>query len=374
MRISGAVLEEVGRPRPFAESQPLTVSELELEGPGPGEILIKIEAASLCHSDLSVVDGVRPRPVPMLLGHEAAGTVVERGSAVTDLNVGDRVVLTFLPRCGECAECETEGRLPCSEGSRSNGAGTLMSGVTHLRREGQPVYHHLGVSGFADHAVVDRRSVVRVTQDIPPHIAALLGCAVLTGGGAVINAARPQPGQTTAVVGLGGVGMAALLTAIAIDAGPVIGVDMNGDKLAFARELGASECYTPQAILQQGITADAVIEAAGNPRAFETAVAMTAAGGTTVTVGLPAPDARSTIAPLGLVAEARTIVGSYLGSALPDRDVPMFASMWRDGRLPLERLISETISLNDINQAMDRLAEGAALRQVIDFTREERVA
>ena len=229
------------------------------------------------------------------------------------------------------------------------------------------IKHHLGVSGFATHAVVDQHSVVPVGDDVPPDIAAVLGCAVLTGGGAVINAGRPTPGQAVMVVGLGGVGMAALITALSLGEGEVIGVDSNPDKLTQSTKLGASATYTPQDVAELNIQAPIVIEAAGRPRAFETALAATAPGGTTVTVGLPAPDARSSISPLALVAGARTIIGSYLGSAVPARDIPVFAQLWRDGKLPVEKLISSRITLSDINSAMDQLADGNAIRQVIIF-------
>ena len=169
------------------------------------------------------------------------------------------------------------------------------------------------------------------------------------------------------VIGLGGVGMAAILTAVSVGAGEVIGVDGVPDKLAAARELGASQTFSPAERQERGVKADVVIEAAGNARAFEAAVAATAPGGVTVTVGLPAPDARSSISPLGLVAEARTIIGSYLGSAVPARDIPKYAQMWREGRLPVEKLISSRIGLDEINRGMDELADGNAIRQVIIF-------
>ena len=175
---------------------------------------MRIEAAGLCHSDLSVVDGNRRRPVPMLLGHEAAGIVELKGSEVRDVMVGQRVVMTFLPRCEDCAACLSGGGRPGS-GSATNESGTLLERDIRLSRHGEPVFHHLGVSGFATHAVVDHRSVVPIGEDVPPVVASLLGCAVLTGGGAVLNAGRPRPGQRVAVVGLGGVGMAALITALA---------------------------------------------------------------------------------------------------------------------------------------------------------------
>lgn len=366
MKTYGAVLERVGDPRPFAGSRPLTVQELDLDGPGDNEVLVRIEAAGICHSDLSVVDGNRRRPTPMLLGHEAAGIVEQAGAGVGDLPVGTRVVMTFLPRCGDCDGCRTEGVRPCVPGSAANEAGTLMDGGFRLRRDGADVHHHLGVSGFATHAVVDRRSVVPVGDDVPPVVAALLGCAVLTGGGAVVNAARVQPGQRVAVVGLGGVGLAAVLTALALDDVEVIGVDPLADKQRHAADLGAT-ALTPDEALARGLRADVVVEAAGSARAFETAVDLTGPGGTTVTVGLPAPDARASISPLALVGGGRTIVGSYLGSAVPARDIPVFADLWRRGDLPLERLVSSTFDLDDINGAMDRLAEGHELRQVVTF-------
>jgi alcohol dehydrogenase len=366
--ISGAVLTESGRARPYAASRPLAIEELQLDGPGPGEVLVRMEAAGVCHSDLSVVDGNRIRPLPMLLGHEAAGIVEDLGEGVDDLVSGDRVVMAFLPRCGRCAACQTGGRLPCTPGSAANNAGELLTGGFRLHRpDGSAVHHHLGVSGFATFAVVDRRSVVRVGADVPPDVAAVLGCAVLTGGGAVLNAGKPLAGDTVIVVGLGGVGVAALITALSLRLGDVIGVDAVPDKLAAARDLGASAVYTPQEALDAGIKAAVVVEAAGNARAFETAVQLTAPGGTTVTVGLPAPDARASIAPLGLTAEARTIVGSYLGSAVPERDIPAYEQLWREGKLPVERLISGRIRLDQINEAMDQLAEGRAIRQVILF-------
>ncbi|MET0828216.1 MAG: alcohol dehydrogenase catalytic domain-containing protein [Microbacterium sp.] len=366
MRISGAVLESSGAQPPYAASRPFRVGELELDGPEAGELLVRIEAAGVCHSDLSVVDGNRPRPLPMLLGHEAAGIVAEVGAGVTDVAAGDRVVMTFLPRCGHCDACRTDGRLPCTVGSAANAAGTLVGGGIRLHRGGTDVHHHLGVSGFATHAVVSSTSVVRVDADVPPEVAALLGCAVLTGGGAVINAARPAEGSRVVIVGLGGVGMAALLVAVALGL-EVVGVDALPEKLELARSLGAIEVHLPGDAVDRGVRAPVVIEAAGSARAFETAIQLTSAGGTTVTVGLAAPDARAAISPLLLTAEARTIVGSYLGSAVPSRDIPRYVELWRSGRLPLERLVSSRIRLEEIELAMDRLATGTELRQIITF-------
>jgi Zn-dependent alcohol dehydrogenase len=370
MRVTGAVLEVSGAEAPFAQTRPFTVGQVELDPPRAGELLVRIEAAGVCHSDLSVVDGNRVRPMPMLLGHEAAGIVEQIGEGVVDLALGDRVVMTFLPRCGECDGCRTDGRLPCERGTSANNAGTLLGGGIRLHRSSgggsQDVHHHLGVSAFATHAVVSRASVVPVDGDVPGEIAALLGCAVLTGGGAVINAGRPAPGGRVVVVGLGGVGMAALLVAVALGH-EVIGVDTVPGKLEHALSCGAADAVTPADAVDRGIRAPVVVEAAGAARAFETALALTAPGGTTVTVGLPAPDARASVSPLLLTAEARTVVGSYLGSAVPSRDIPRYVELWRAGRLPLERLVSSRIRLDDLDAAMDRLAAGGELRQLITF-------
>jgi alcohol dehydrogenase len=365
--IRGAVLERIGCPRPYAESRPIRVGDLELDGPHRGEVLVRIEAAGVCHSDLSVVDGNRVRPVPMLLGHEAAGIVEAVGPGVTDIPTGQRVVLVFLPRCGRCSACATEGLTPCEAGSAANTGGTLLGGGIRLARAGHPVHHHLGVSGFATHAVVNRASVVAVPHDVPPEVAALLGCAVLTGGGAVLNVGDPRPGQAVAVVGLGGVGMAAVLTALIYDDVRVIAVDQLPEKLAAARRSGAHETYTPQQATEAGVKADIVVEAVGHPGALESAIGLTAPGGRTVTVGLPPPTARISVSPLGFVAEGRSLIGSYLGSAVPSRDIPRFVALWQAGRLPVEVLVSSTIRLEDINEAMDHLADGTAVRQLITF-------
>jgi Zn-dependent alcohol dehydrogenase len=367
VEIRGAVLERIGAPRPYTTSRPLVVEQLDLAPPGAGELLVRIEAAGVCHSDLSVVDGNRVRPVPMLLGHEAAGIVEQVGTGVTAAEPGQRVTLTFLPRCGRCPACATDGLTPCEPGSAANAAGTLLGGGIRLSRAGEPVHHHLGVSGFASHAVVSQASAVPVPDDVPPSVAALLGCAVLTGGGAVLNVGRPVPGQTVAVVGLGGVGMAALLTALAHDSVDVVAVDVLPEKLAAARALGAQRGYTPQQAIDGGVRAPVVIEAAGHPAALQTAIALTAPGGRTITVGLPPPDARISLAPLGFVAEGRSLIGSYLGSAVPGRDIPRFVALWRSGLLPVQALVSDNIALDDINAAMDHLADGTAVRQLVTF-------
>src|ERR1700755_2564045 len=229
--MKAAILTEMGRSRPYANSKPLVVEDVDLAPPGPGELLIKIKATGLCHSDLSVVNGDRPRPMPMVLGHEAAGEVLECGAGVTDLKPGDQVVLTFVPSCGSCLPC-MEGRPAlCEPGARANGAGTLLSGERRLRFHDSPVYHHIGVSGYAEYAVVSRRSVIKVDSSLPAHEAALFGCAIVTGVGAVVNTAKVPAGSSLAIIGLGGVGLSALLAANLVGASEIIAVDTSPEKL-----------------------------------------------------------------------------------------------------------------------------------------------
>lgn len=365
--IRGAVLEECGRNEPFLASLPITISELELDTPGAGELRVRIEVAGICHSDLSVVNGSRLRPTPMLLGHEASGIVEEIGEGVTKASPGDRVVLTFLPRCGHCQPCLSGAAAPCVAGSEANSRGTLLSGQSRLSRGGTPVNHHLGVSAFATQAVVSEKSVVRVGADVPPDVAALLGCAVLTGGGAVKNAGSFRPDQRLAIVGLGGVGMAALLVGVAMKGSEIAVIDSRSQKLERALGMGASQAFLPSGI-PDGFSADLVIEAAGNMHALESAYSITAPGGKLVTVGLPEPSARISLSPLELVAQGKSVIGSYLGSSNPDVDIPFYVDLWKQGRLPLERLVSSEVSLDSINGAMDDLHRGDSIRQIIRFS------
>src|SRR5512140_134722 len=218
MKIQAAVLRQSGLPSPYAASQPLGIEEIELDPPGPGEVLVRVRAAGLCHSDLSVIDGNRPRPLPMVLGHEVAGVVVELGAGVTDLRRGEHVVAAFVPSCGQCEPCSGGRPALCEPGLAANTAGTLLAGSRRLHQGGARVNHHLGVSGFAQYAVLSRQSLVRVDDTLPFAEAALFGCAVMTGVGAVVNTAGMPQGATIAVVGLGGVGLAALLAGCMLDA------------------------------------------------------------------------------------------------------------------------------------------------------------
>lgn len=375
MKIRAAVLEAIGAPQPFDKTRPLKIEELELDAPGDHEVLVQIRAAGLCHSDLSVIDGNRPRPVPMALGHEAAGVVKAVGAGVKDLSPGDHVVTVFVPSCGHCSPC-AEGRPAlCEPAAAANNAGTLISGEHRLHRaDGTPVNHHLGVSAFADHAVVSRHSLVRIDPDLPFHHAALFGCAVLTGVGAAINSADIKAGQTVAVIGLGGVGLNSVLGALVAGAGQVIAIDLDDDKLDLAKSLGASavinaaddDCVSQVKALTNG-GVNCAIEMAGSEKALELAYQVTRRGGTTVTGGLAHPERKVSIQQVSLVAEERTLKGSYVGSCVPVRDVARYVSLFRQGRLPVDKLLSDTLTLDEINEGFERLANGKAIRQVILF-------
>ena len=374
MKVRAAVLREIGRPAPFAESRPLGIEDVDLDPPGPGEVLVRIRAAGLCHSDLSVIDGNRPRPMPMVLGHEAAGVVEAVGSRVTHLAPGDHVVAAFVPSCGHCIPCATGRPALCEPGLKANTAGTLLSGERRLHDRDGAVHHHLGVSGFAQHAVLAGNSLVRVPSDLPFAEAALFGCAVITGVGAVVNTAAMPHGASAAIVGLGGVGLAALLAARMLDAEHIVAVDMNERKLAVARELGATltvNAAKPDAAERiREITSGGVacaFEMAGSTRALELAYRITARGGTTVSAGLPHPNQQFSVQHVSLVAEERTLKGSYLGSCVPSRDIPRYIEWYRAGRLPVDRLLSERLRLDDINAAFDRLAAGESIRQVVEI-------
>lgn len=363
----------MGLPRPYAKSQPLKIVELDLDPPGPGEVLVKIRAAGLCHSDLSVIDGNRPRPMPMVLGHEAVGVVEAVGSGVTQLNVGDHVVTVFVPSCGKCSPCSQQRPALCEPGFKANVAGTLLTGARRLHNDSQ-VNHHLGVSGFASHAVVAAESCVRIEKSLPFDIAAVFGCAVITGVGAVVNTSQIQSGQSAAVVGLGGVGLAAILGAKRAGAAPLVAVDLSDAKLAIAQQFGATHTFNaaaPDCVEQiRKATNGGVmhaLEMAGSAKALELAWQITARGGKTVTAGLPHPDARLPISPVQLVVEERSLLGSYVGSCVPSRDIPKFIEWFRQGELPVDKLLSERIGLDQINEGFDRLADGQTVRQVLVF-------
>lgn len=364
------ILDQLGAERPYAVSEPVRVRSVTLGAPRAGELRVRVDAAGVCHSDLSVVNGSRPRPVPMALGHEATGIVEEIGDGVSDVAIGDRVVLVFVPSCGSCPPCVRGEPALCAAGAVANGAGGLLGGGSRISMDGKPVHHHLGVSAFSEQVVVDRSSAVVVPSDIPADIAAMFGCALLTGVGAVLNTAQVRPGESVVVFGLGGVGLAVLMGAVLSGASPVYAVDPVPAKRDLALELGATGCFAPDeavaglaAVLAEGV--DVAFEAVGSEQVMASAFDVTRRGGRTVAVGLPHPERSLVLPAVRVVAEAKSLIGSYMGSAQPQRDIPRLISLWRSGRLPVERLRGGSYRLDEVAQAFDDLESGETLRQVI---------
>jgi Zn-dependent alcohol dehydrogenase len=347
-----------------AVNTPLVLEEVELGAPRAGELLLKIEAAGVCHSDLSVVDGSRIRPLPMALGHEAAGIVEELGAGVRDVRVGDRVVLAFVPSCGTCAECAGGRPSLCIAGALANGQGHLLHGPPLLRdASGAEIKHHLGCSAFARHAVVARESATVVPSDVPGEIAALFGCAALTGVGAVLETARVRPGQSVAIFGLGGVGLAAVMGAALARAQPIFAIDPVASKRKLALELGATAAYSPEEFV--GLSVDFAFEAAGSAAVLEAAFKSLKRGGTAVAIGLPHPSKTLTLPALAFAGEGKALIGSYMGSASPQRDVPRYIALYKSGALPIDKLRTAEMPLSQINEAFASLARGEAVRQIL---------
>lgn len=372
MKIRSAILRSSGVEQPYAKSKPIHIEEIELDAPQEGEVLIQIKAASLCHSDLSVINGSRPRPLPMALGHEAAGIVKEVGPGVMNFQPGDQVVCVFVPSCGHCIPC-AEGRPAlCEPGAKANGEGTLIGGGVRLHAGDEKIGHHVGVSAFSEYAVVSQNTLVKVNEDLSFEKLALFGCAVITGVGAVVNTAKVQLGSTVAVIGLGGIGLSALLGAIAAGAREVIAIDINDKKLEQAKSLGATAVFNSKeadvidqvkAYTSGGV--DYAFETAGVVQAMDVAYGVTKRGGTTTTTGLPHPQHQFSFPYVTLTAEEKTLKGSYVGSCVPLRDIPNYIQMMKTGKLPVDKLLSNIISLDEINEGFDLLATGDNSRIII---------
>ena len=372
MKMKAAVLREQGKPRPYVTSKPMTIEDVDLDPPGPGEVLYKIIGAGLCHSDLSTIENLRPRKLPTIPGHEAAGIVEEVGPGVTGLKPGDHVISVFVTSCNECRYCYGGRPNLCQGSFASRNNGTLVSGARRLSLNGEPIWHYSGLSVFAQYAVVSQNALIKIPDDVPLEDATIFGCAVVTGVGAVLNTAQVPPGGQMAVVGLGGVGMNALMGGVIAGAERIVAVDLNADKLRLARELGATDTFLAgnadviEAIRQAtngGL--DYVIETAGAIPAMNLAYAIAARGGKVVSAGLPASTASFSFLHSAMVSDEKSIMGSYMGSCVPRRDIPRFIALYQRGKLPVQKLRSGFIALEDINEGFDRLSDGSVLRQIL---------
>lgn len=372
MKMRAAILTTCNAPQPFASSKPIQIAEVDLDPPGEGEVLVKVGGAGLCHSDLSIINGDRPRPVPLVPGHEGAGEIVEVGPGVHDVKPGDHMCFTFNVSCGRCRRC-LEGRpYICERAIAPRAAGKLLSGSQRIRLDGKVVNHASGVSCFAEYAVIDRGSVVVIDKSLPLDIAALFGCAVVTGVGAVINTAQVKPGSTVACVGLGGVGLSGLMGAALAGAGRIIAIDLSDEKLGLARQLGATDTVNAKDadhvkqvhdLTNGGV--DYAFDFAGTIKAMETAYLVTRWGGTTVSAGLSPIKSDFSFKQSLLVSEEKTIKGSYMGSCVPVRDIPRFIELYQRGKLPVDRMVSQRVTLDDLNEGFDRLQAVTTVRQLL---------
>jgi alcohol dehydrogenase len=349
------------------------VVELELAPPRAGEVLVRIVATGVCHSDQNAIDGTAPTRCPAVLGHEGAGVVEAVGPAV-DLPVGAHVVLSWLPACGACADCADGLTHLCRVAWTAVSDGTLLDGTTRITRDGEPVFHYSLLSTFATHAVVPASACVPIPDDVPFDVAALIGCAVLTGVGAVWNTARVRPGDRVAVLGCGGVGLSTVMGAVAAGADPVVAVDVSHAKLTAARECGATHVI-PWAGSAEA-TADAIVEATrggvdyafeatGRPEVSRAAFLSTRRRGAAVLVGIPGTDAEVSFPARSIPLLERRVLGCIYGSSSPARDVPRILSLYRSGRLPLDRLVSHRLRLDDVDEAFRLMNDGAARRVVL---------
>ena len=366
MRIAAAVLEAPGGP--------LRVAELELEAPRRDEVLVRLLASGICRSDLSLLDGKWPAPLPMVLGHEGAGRVEAVGEGVAPGRVGEHVVLTFTPACGRCRFC-LQGRVNlCTAAARAMDLGVLPDGTTRLSHGGRPVHHLALVSSFATHAVVPANGAIPVPPGLDPMLACLLGCCVLTGVVSVTRRANVRPGESVAVLGCGGVGLATVLGASLVSAHPIVAVDPVVSKRELALRLGATHVVDPSAedpvaairrTVPEGV--DHAFEASGIPAVAEQAFAATRTGGTTVLIGQPALGVTASFPVYDLTQFEHDVLGTHIGGATPALDIPPLAALAVAGKLDLEPLVTHRYRLEEIEEAIETTRSGNAGRVVLDL-------
>lgn len=372
MRMTAAVMFEQGLPKPYITSEPFRIDEVELEAPGQGEVLVEVRAGGLCHSDLSQVAGQRKRRLPVVGGHEGAGIVRELGSGVKGLKVGDHVVMSGAPGCGRCRTCGENRPNLCEGSGAARARGLLPNGERRLSRNGEAVYHYSGLSCFAQYAVVMPDALIRIDPSVPLDIAALFGCGVVTGAGAVFNAAKVTPGRSVAVIGLGGVGLSAVMAAAISGASEIIGIDIVESKFPLARELGCTHTFSArdQALAEavKDLTAggvDFAFEVSGHESAVATAYEVTRRGGEIVCVGLGALEDMYRYPHSRLVSEEKVVRGTFMGSGNAIGDIPRYVKYFLDGRMPVDRLKSGTMTFDGLNKALDLLDRGAVTREIL---------
>ena len=366
MRFKAAVLNEVGAR--------LEIEELEMQPLRTGDVLVRMRASGLCHTDLEVIQGSLAYPTPIVLGHEGAGVVEEVGPGVSRVRPGDHVLLSWNPHCGHCFYCERDLPILCETFRRHQPQGHLLDGTSRMRRSGQEVFHYSVTSTHAEYTVVPESGAVPIVREMPFDRACIIGCGVMTGVGGAVRKAGVKPGSSVAVIGCGAVGLNALQGALLAGASTIIAVDIDEEKLQRAREFGATDCVNAgendavDAVLQltHGRGADYVLESAGNAGVFRTAVEMSRPGGSVIWLGKVNADAEVSFRWGSLMGERQMVRSSY-GNARPMRDFPWLVDQYLKGRLKLDELITRRIRLDEINDGFDMLARGEGIRTVIEF-------
>jgi S-(hydroxymethyl)glutathione dehydrogenase / alcohol dehydrogenase len=351
----------------FEYGSPLVVRDVDLDAPKDGEVLVRMAASGVCRSDWHTAQGIHPQHLPVVLGHEGSAVVEEVGAGVRGLAPGDHVVLSWLPYCGSCARC-VGGRPNLCERMEPFDAGRLADGTTRMHADGRDVHHNVP-SSFAERAVVPANTAIAVDPAIPLDQVALLGCAVMTGVGAVLNTARIRPGQSVAVVGCGGVGLSAVQGARIAGAASIVAIDVVEAKLDLARDLGATDAVDARTTdpLERGVRADVVVECLGHADTIELAMSLVAPGGTAVLVGMAPPEARPGVPALDVTLEERTVTGCWYGSCVPPRDFPLLVDLVRRGELRVEPMIGRSFALDDVNDALALFERGEDRRSVLRF-------
>ena len=364
MQIRAAILWQQG--------EPLSVEQAELGAPGPGEVLVEVKAAGVCHSDLHPARGDWPARTPLVLGHEGAGVVREVGPNVARVRAGDHVVFCWAPACGACPSC-LEGRaVLCDRLETTSYRNRLPSGVTRLRARDQAVAAFLGTACFADHVVVAGEGAIAVPRDVPFDALATLGCAVVTGMGAVARAGRVPPGARVVVIGAGGVGLNVVQGAAIAGCERIVAIDRRPAPLTLARTFGATDTIdagasVPDAVreLTRGRGADYVFDTVGTPATLADALASTRKGGTVVLTGLSRIDGQGSVPMFPFVMQEKRLIGSVYGSGNPADDIPRLVSLYQEGRLKLRELVTRTYVIDEVNAALDALAGAEGARGVI---------
>lgn len=362
MTIRAAVVEGVGAP--------FLVQQVELQDPQPGEVRVRVQAVGVCHSDWHLITGDTQHPMPLVAGHEGAGIVDRVGEGVTKVAVGDLVALNWAPNCGACFYCQNGRPSLCDTYVGPIWAGTMLDGTTRLRWRHAPLYHYSALACFAEYCVVPEPCCVRMPSELPAEIAAVIGCAVMTGVGSVVNTAKVPAGSTALVIGAGGVGLSTVMGLRLAGAAAISVIDPLESRRQAAQEFGATQTFASSSAFREANAArgpDYVFEAVGKPDLQELALNLVRPGGTMVLSGLSPNGTATNLPGARLVREEKTVMGSYYGTANTARDFPLLAELWREGKLPLDGLISHRYALEEINQAYADMLDGVSRRGVIVF-------